>query len=151
MESSNSVDGRSTLYQGTSTTSCLERNNRILVCADQCSRRYYEEREATFLTLTRSADYRTLLSLLPESSAQRSEINRTLRGLETRIENQREKEMGEMVGKLKELGNTFLGSLIARILVMRSDECPTGNFGLSTDNFKFEPNGQGGYSVNFSR
>lgn len=26
-----------------------------------------------------------------------------------------------------------------------------GNFGLSTDNFKFEPNGQGGYSMNFVR
>lgn len=24
-----------------------------------------------------------------------------------------------------------------------------GNFGLSTDNFKLEPNGQGGYSMNF--
>jgi len=110
MESSNSVGGRSTLYQGTSTTSCLKRNNRVVVCADQCSRRYYEEREATFLMLTRSADYRTLLSLLPESSTQRFEINQTLRGLETRIEDQREKEMGEMMGKLKELGNTFLGS-----------------------------------------
>jgi len=57
-----------------------------------------------------------------------------LRNLEPRIEGKRKEEMGEMVGKLKELGNTFLG-----------------NFGLSTDNFKFEPNGQGGYSVNFSR
>jgi len=79
-------------------------------------------------------DYRTLLALLPESSPQRSGINRTLRNLDPRIENQREKEMGEMMGKLKNLGNTFLG-----------------NFGLSTDNFKFEPNGQGGYSMNFSR
>ncbi|KAF9651909.1 TPR-like protein [Thelephora ganbajun] len=79
-------------------------------------------------------DYRTLLSLLPESSTQRSEVNRTLRILEPRTENQRKKEMDEMMGKFKELGNTFLG-----------------NFGLSTDNFKFEPNGQGGYSVNFSR
>jgi hypothetical protein len=26
-----------------------------------------------------------------------------------------------------------------------------GNFGLSTNNFKFEPNGQGGYSVNFQQ
>lgn len=25
-----------------------------------------------------------------------------------------------------------------------------GKFGLSTDNFKFEPNGQGGYSMNFA-
>lgn len=60
--------------------------------------------------LTRSIDYRTLLNLLPESSTQRSEVNRTLRILEPRIEDQRKKETGEMVGKLKELGNTFLGS-----------------------------------------
>lgn len=59
--------------------------------------------------LTRSTDYRTLLSLLPESSTQRSEINRTLRNLEPRIENQRKQEMGEMMGKFKDLGNTLLG------------------------------------------
>ena len=80
-----------------------------MVCADQCSRRYHEELKVASLTLTRSTDYRTLLGLLPESSAQRSEINRKLRNLEPRIENQRKEEMGEMVGKLKELGNTFLG------------------------------------------
>ena len=61
-------------------------------------------------TLTRSTDYRTLLALLPESSPLRSEINRTLRNLEPRIENRRKEEMGEMMGKLKDLGNTFLGS-----------------------------------------
>ena len=151
MEPFDSVGGRSTLYQGTPTTSCLKRDNRIVVCADQCSRRYYERCGVTLLTLTRSIDYRTLLSLLPESSTQRPEINRTLRDLEPRIEDQRKKETGEMMGKLKELGNTFLGSSRNESPWMRSDESPAGNFGLSTDNFKFEPNGQGGYSVNFSR
>jgi len=99
----------------------------------------------------RLTDYRVLLSLLPESSAQWSEISRTLRNLEPRVENQRKEEMGEMVGKLKELGNTFLGSphITSPWGAIRRN--PTGNFGLSTDNFKFEPNGQGGYSVNFSR
>ena len=33
-----------------------------------------------------------------------------LRNLEPRIENKRKEEMGEMMGKLKELGNSFLGS-----------------------------------------
>jgi hypothetical protein len=89
-----------------------------VVCADKCSRRYGDKSEAAFLTLTASTDYRTLLSLLPESSTQRSEINRMLRNLEPRIENQRKEEMEEMVGKLKELGNTFLG--------LSCNNCPRG-------------------------
>lgn len=82
-----------------------------MVCADECPRRYRNASDAVLLTLTKATDYRTLLNLLPQSSAQRSEINRTLRNLEPRIEDQRKKEMGEMMGKLKELGNTFLGAL----------------------------------------
>ena len=65
-----------------------------------------------------------LLSLLPESSAQWSEINRTLRGLEPRVEDQRKEEMGEMMGKLKELGNTFLGLPHNTSPLVRSDETP---------------------------
>ncbi|KAI6045002.1 TPR-like protein [Pisolithus marmoratus] len=44
------------------------------------------------------------------------------------------RETDEMIDKLKGLGNNILG-----------------RFGLSTDNFKMEPNGQGGYSMNFVR
>lgn len=48
-----------------------------------------------------------------------------LRNLEPRMENQRKKETGEMMGKLKELGNTFLGSLHTKNRIgMRSDETP---------------------------
>lgn len=99
----------------------------------------------------KSTDYHMLLTLLPETSPQRYEINRTLRNLEPRIENQRKEETGEMMGKLKELGNTFLGLPYNTSPWGEVRRNPTGNFGLSTDNFKFEPNGQGGYSVNFSR
>lgn len=79
-------------------------------------------------------DYMTLLQILPSDSPLRSSTSRALVSLKPRLEAAQKKETGEMMGKLKELGNSFLG-----------------NFGLSTDNFKFEPNGQGGYSVNFGQ
>ena len=48
---------------------------------------------------------------------------------------EREREKEEMMGKLKEVGDKFLGW-----------------FGLSTDNFKFEKQGeQGGYGLKFER
>jgi valyl-tRNA synthetase len=49
-----------------------------------------------------------------------------------RIELAQKEETGEMMGKLKDLGNMFLGK-----------------FGLSTDNFQTQPGEGGGYSVNF--
>ncbi|KAN0125130.1 TPR-like protein [Russula decolorans] len=79
-------------------------------------------------------DYTKLVTLLPPSSDQVAEAKRSLRLLEPRIEEAQKREMGEMVDKMKGLGNSILG-----------------RFGLSTDNFKFEPNGQGGYSLNFSQ
>ncbi|KAI0307837.1 hypothetical protein B0F90DRAFT_1621791, partial [Multifurca ochricompacta] len=79
-------------------------------------------------------DYTTLLTLLPPSSNQVPEVKRSLRLLEPRIEKAQKQEVGEMMDKLKGLGNNILG-----------------RFGLSTENFKFEPNGQGGYSLDFSR
>ncbi|KAH9171829.1 hypothetical protein EDB89DRAFT_2114350 [Lactarius sanguifluus] len=79
-------------------------------------------------------DYTALLTQLPSSSNQVVEVNRSLRLLEPRIEEAQKREVGEVVDGLKGLGNSVLG-----------------RFGLSTDNFKFEPNGQGGYSLNFTR
>jgi len=79
-------------------------------------------------------DYTALLELLPPSSSQLSEVKRSLQLIKPRVEAAQKKETGEMLDKLKGLGNSLLG-----------------NFGLSTDNFKFEPNGQGGYSMNFVR
>lgn len=40
----------------------------------------------------------------------------------------------EVVGKLKDLGNSFLGM-----------------FGMSVDNFKMNPNPQGGYSISIEK
>ncbi|KAF8649853.1 hypothetical protein AX16_005616 [Volvariella volvacea WC 439] len=79
-------------------------------------------------------DYNSLLKLLPTSSPQKQGIERTLRDLKPQVEAAQKREMAEMMDKLKGFGNSILGK-----------------FGLSTDNFKFEPNGQGGYSVNFQQ
>ncbi|KAF7799047.1 hypothetical protein EIP86_010277 [Pleurotus ostreatoroseus] len=78
-------------------------------------------------------DYNKLLTLLPPTSPQIAEIQRTVRSLKPRVETAQKRETGEMMDKLKGLGNSVLG-----------------HFGLSTDNFQFVPNGQGGYSMNFS-
>ncbi|VDB99846.1 unnamed protein product [Peniophora sp. CBMAI 1063] len=79
-------------------------------------------------------DYNKLLEICPKGSAQAREVERALRSLSPRVEAAQKREVDEMMGKLKGIGNTVLGK-----------------FGLSTDNFKFEPNGQGGYSMNFVR
>lgn len=89
----------------------------------------------TWSSLTQAQeDYKSLLELLPPTSPQVAQTKRSLQLLEPRQQAAQKKEMAEMTGKLKNLGNSILG-----------------NFGLSTDNFKFEPNGQGGYSMNFAR
>ncbi|KZT05924.1 TPR-like protein [Laetiporus sulphureus 93-53] len=79
-------------------------------------------------------DYTTLLSILPPTSTQLPEIRRSLALLKPRAEAAQKRETDEMLDKLKGLGNNVLGK-----------------FGLSTNNFQFVPNGQGGYSMNFVR
>ncbi|KAH8102476.1 TPR-like protein [Cristinia sonorae] len=79
-------------------------------------------------------DYTKLLDLLPPTSPQLSETKRALLALKPRVEAAQKRETDEMLDKLKGLGNSILG-----------------NFGLSTNNFQFTPNGQGGYSMNFVR
>ncbi|KAJ7783476.1 TPR-like protein [Mycena maculata] len=93
------------------------------------------EKINTWSSLTAAQeDYTTLLNILPLSSPQTKEIERSQQVLKPRLEAAQKEETAEMLGKLKGLGDSILG-----------------NFGLSTDNFKFEPNGQGGYSMNFTR
>ncbi|KAK2461768.1 hypothetical protein APHAL10511_006231 [Amanita phalloides] len=79
-------------------------------------------------------DYNTLLKILPESDSRRHGVSSALQQLKPRIEASQKRETAEMLDKLKGVGNNILG-----------------RFGLSTDNFQFVPNAQGGYSMNFTR
>jgi hypothetical protein len=60
-----------------------------------------------------SIDYNTLVALLPPSSNQAAEAKRSLRLLEPRLEEAQKREVGEMVDKLKGIGNNVLGERIA--------------------------------------
>lgn len=74
-----------------------------------------------------------LSAILPPSDMK--VVRAGLRDLPLRIAAEKEKEMGEMMGKLKDLGNGILKP-----------------FGLSTDNFKMiKDEKTGGYSMNFEQ
>jgi len=79
-------------------------------------------------------DWKKLLDLAPTDTLIMNSAKSAQKRLPPRMEERKTQETAEMMGKLKDLGNTVLGK-----------------FGLSTDNFKFVPNGAGGYSMNFSR
>lgn len=80
-------------------------------------------------------DYKALAQLPTLPPQDMKIVQAALRSLPPRINTAKEKEMGDMMGKLKELGNGILKP-----------------FGLSTDNFKMEkdPN-TGGYNMNFNQ
>ncbi|KAI0396050.1 hypothetical protein F5Y17DRAFT_152694 [Xylariaceae sp. FL0594] len=80
-------------------------------------------------------DYKTLSNMKNLSGADEKVVREQLRRLPTRIKEAQEKEMAEMWGKLKNLGNGILKP-----------------FGLSTDNFKMEKDEKtGGYSMSFNQ
>ncbi|KAM9967429.1 hypothetical protein ACTFIW_001513 [Dictyostelium discoideum] len=76
-------------------------------------------------------DYQEIIKLDPSFP----QAQQALKRLPPKIKEKEDKEREEMMGKLKDLGNTILGK-----------------FGMSTDNFQFvkDPN-TGGYSVNFKK
>ncbi|KAK6905193.1 hypothetical protein I204_08149 [Kwoniella mangroviensis CBS 8886] len=79
-------------------------------------------------------DYTLLTTLLPPTSPLLPSIKRSLFTLPEQIKVEEKKQMDEMMAKLKDLGNSLLG-----------------NFGLSTDNFKFEKQENGGWGMQFQR
>lgn len=79
-------------------------------------------------------DNKLLLSLPDLPVSTRPEVEQAIRRLEPKAKEAADKEKDEMMSKLKGLGDSILG-----------------NFGLSTNNFKFTQQPGGGYSMNFVR
>eukprot|EP00392_Amoebophrya_sp_AT5.2_P008878 g8906.t1 len=86
-------------------------------------------------------DCKKLLELTPEKgvdgrtrTAEYSNLIKKQAYLKTKSEAQFEKVKDEMMGKLKDLGNTVLGK-----------------FGMSMDNFQVQQQDGGGYSINFKK
>ncbi|KAI1740196.1 hypothetical protein F4680DRAFT_123301 [Xylaria scruposa] len=80
-------------------------------------------------------DYKILSTMTNLSSADEKIVRTQLRSLPPRVKAAQEKEMSEMWGKLKDLGNGILKP-----------------FGLSTDNFQMVKDEKtGGYSMNFNQ
>ncbi|KAI0188291.1 hypothetical protein EV127DRAFT_497981 [Xylaria flabelliformis] len=80
-------------------------------------------------------DYKILSTMTNLSNADEKIVRTQLRSLPPRTKAAQEKEMGEMWGKLKDLGNGILKP-----------------FGLSTDNFQMVKDEKtGGYSMNFNQ
>ncbi|KAJ5295807.1 hypothetical protein PENANT_c001G07292 [Penicillium antarcticum] len=78
-------------------------------------------------------DYQTLSAMDNLPADDKRIVQRALRELPEQIKQAREKEMGDMMGKLKDLGNGILKP-----------------FGLSTENFNFVQDPKtGGYNMNF--
>lgn len=80
-------------------------------------------------------DYQRLEELAKEGrvpTSYRQDLNAALMRLPPLVDTAAKKEKDEMVDKLKIMGNKVLGY-----------------FGLSTDNFQFQQQEGGGYSVNF--
>ncbi|WEW56844.1 hypothetical protein PRK78_002299 [Emydomyces testavorans] len=77
------------------------------------------------------ADYKELMQLKMLPRSDELAVTKALRELPAKINVAREKEIGDMMGKLKDLGNGILKP-----------------FGLSTDNFKFVKDEKtGGYNI----
>ncbi|KAK9493092.1 hypothetical protein V1508DRAFT_116065 [Lipomyces doorenjongii] len=93
-------------------------------------RAHANEKLGTWSSLQAAAeDYKLAYEISPTNETRLAMIQ-----IQPKIEEAQKKETAEMLGKLKELGNGILRP-----------------FGLSTDMFKMQPDGKGGYSMSFSK
>jgi hypothetical protein len=80
-------------------------------------------------------DYKTLDSFSSLTSLDRKTVQTGLRNIPPKLEVAKQQEMGEMMGKLKQLGNGILKP-----------------FGLSTDSFNMVKDEKtGGYNMSFNQ
>ena len=79
-------------------------------------------------------DYRAVLEIEGAGETERRTAQGALAALGPRLDDARQREMAEMMGKLKGLGNSILKP-----------------FGLSTNNFNFVKDEKGGYSMQFNQ
>jgi len=80
-------------------------------------------------------DYTFLATVSTLSPLDKKTVQKSLREIAPKLDNAKQQEMAEMMGKLKGLGNTMLKP-----------------FGLSTENFAFVKDEKtGGYSMNFNQ
>ncbi|KAK9374258.1 uncharacterized protein V1513DRAFT_401161 [Lipomyces chichibuensis] len=93
-------------------------------------RAHANEKLGTWSSLQAAAeDYKLAYEISPTN-----ETRLAMMRIQPKIEEAQKRETAEMLGKLKELGNGILRP-----------------FGLSTDMFKMQPDGKGGYSMSFSK
>ena len=109
----------------------LDEVSRALECCDQAL-----ELKPDYVKI-RERKVRVLLDIgkvkEAKEEADKGEVNPQLAAeVKTKADAEFEKEKTEMLGKLKDLGNTVLGK-----------------FGLSLDNFQVNQQEGGGYSINF--
>ena len=95
----------------------------------------FVDMKRTCLSKVSYADYKMLSSIPNLAPSDKKTVDKALQELPSRLETAKQKEMSEMMGKLKDLGNGILKP-----------------FGLSTDNFNFiKDEKSGGYNMQFQQ